>query len=247
VISEQQRQEINEQFHVGSSRQFRIVPLGLDLDVFSDWSQKGKRFRQELGLDQNVVLVGIVGRLTEIKNHELFLEAIAQYKTNGCQERQPARFVVIGDGLLREQLERRAKSLGITSEVIFAGGLRNPDEFYPALDLVALTSRNEGTPLTLIEAMANARPVIATDVGGVVDLVGPSLERTNEFELCERGISVPAGDAKAFAAGMLRLTSDVDLRRELGARGLAYVQQTYRKARLIDDVKKLYRELLNVR
>jgi glycosyltransferase involved in cell wall biosynthesis len=139
------------------------------------------------------------------------------------------------------------KSLGIASEVVFAGGRRDPEEFYPALDVVALTSRNEGTPLTLIEAMANARPVVATRVGGVVDLLGEPQIRTNEFEECERGVSVSASDAKAFAAGMLRLTADAELRKAQGERGLAYVQQTYRKTRLIDDIKKLYRELLNVR
>jgi glycosyltransferase involved in cell wall biosynthesis len=196
-------------------------------------------------VEQNTVLIGIVGRLTEIKNHQLFLEAIAHYKTD-VQEKQPARFVVIGDGLLRQELEKRARILGITSDVIFAGGRRDPGEFYPALDIVALTSRNEGTPLTLIEAMANARPVISTRVGGVVDLLGRTMVRTKDFDECERGISVSPDDAKAFAAGMIRLATDSELRKELGVRGLSYVRQTYRKARLIDDIKQLYRELCDV-
>jgi glycosyltransferase involved in cell wall biosynthesis len=245
VISEQQRREINEQFRVGNASQFLIVPLGLDLGAFTTWKQKGTGFRRELGIDRDTILIGIIGRLTEIKNHELFLEAIAEYKKlNGTEQR--TKFVVIGDGLLRQQLERRAKSLGVDSDVVFAGGRRDPDEFYPALDIVALTSRNEGTPLTLIEAMANARPVIATKVGGVVDLLGKPVD-SSEFEICERGVSVSACDAKAFASGMLRLASDGQLRGELGARGLEYVQQIYRKARLIDDIQALYKELLNVR
>jgi glycosyltransferase involved in cell wall biosynthesis len=245
AISEQQRREINEQFRIGNSRQFRVVPLGLDLDLFSSWKQKGKKFRQELGLNQDTFVVGIVGRLTEIKNHSLFFEAIAEYRNSGGQEKEPTKFVVVGEGLLRQELETRAKNLGITSDLIFAGGRRDPDEFYPALDVVALTSRNEGTPLTLIEAMANARPVISTRVGGVVDLLGRVIASSADFDECERGISVSPGDAKAFAAGMVRLATDAELRTELGARGLVYVQQTYRKSRLIDDIKNLYRELMS--
>ena len=79
---------------------------------------------------------------------------------------------MLGDGSLRDRLEAQAQALGLAEDVIFAGSRRDPENFYAALDIVALTSLNEGTPLTLIEAMANARPVIATAVGGVVDLLG---------------------------------------------------------------------------
>ena len=85
-------------------------------------------------------------------------------------------FIVIGDGALRESLENQKQALGLDADVIFVGGRKDPEYFYPALDVVALTSRNEGTPLTLIEAMANARPVVATSVGGVVDLLGEVVE-----------------------------------------------------------------------
>jgi len=88
---------------------------------------------------------------------------------------RPLRFVIVGDGALRKALERQAQSLGVTADVIFTGTRRDLRDVYPALDIVALTSRNEGTPLTLIEAMANARPVISTAVGGVVDLLGEPL------------------------------------------------------------------------
>ena len=225
VVSEQQRDEINKTFRVGRADQIRIIRLGLDLDVFSNYASRRAQFREELGIAEDVVLVGIVGRLTEIKNHEMFLESVARVK------REQARFVIVGDGALRERLELKARSLGIEKDVIFAGSRKDPEYFYPALDIVALTSRNEGTPLTLIEAMANARPVIATLVGGVVDLLGD-----------DRGIGVRPNDVDAFAAGLRTLIEDKSLRYRLGRSGFEFVVHNYSKERLLEDIKNLYCE-----
>ena len=239
VVSEQQRAEINETFRVGRAEQFKVVRLGLDLGVFSGFSTRRAKFRNDVGIDDQTTLVGIVGRLTEIKNHELFLRVAARTK------RENVRFVIIGDGSLREGLEQQARELGIEEQVIFAGGRKDPEYFYPALDICALTSRNEGTPLTLIEAMANARPVIATTVGGVVDLLGNVVEDNGRYSICERGIGVRPGDADAFAAGLERLIKDKALQAQLGRRGFDFVDRNYRKERLLDDINELYRELLN--
>src|ERR1051326_2544566 len=238
VVSEQQRAEINETFRVGRAEQFKVVRLGLDLGVFSGFSTRRAKFRNDVGIDDQTTLVGIVGRLTEIKNHELFLRVAARTK------RENVRFVIIGDGSLREGLEQQARELGIEEQVIFAGGRKDPEYFYPALDICALTSRNEGTPLTLIEAMANARPVIATTVGGVVDLLGNVVE-DGDYRVCERGIGVRPDDVDAFAAGLARLVKDKTLREQLGQRGFEFVDRNYRKERLLEDVKNLYGELLN--
>ena len=208
VISPQQLREIHEQFGVGRREQFAVIPLGLDLSAFAGWPERRAAARRDLGLrdeepssEAQTLLVGIVGRLTEIKNHRLFLEAVARFKE--LRRREPAeagmagstepdaggdtfdarrvRFVVIGDGHLRSELEAYARELGLEEDVVFAGTRDDPENFYAALDLVALTSLNEGTPLTLIEAMANARAVVATEVGGVVDLLGDALtEETTE-------------------------------------------------------------------
>ena len=141
--------------------QFCVIPLGLDLGVFASWRASGPSFREELRLRPDDILVGIVGRLTEIKNHELFLRAAAQIQERlrrvGKVIRRARSFLVIGDGALRNALEEQARSLGLQADVIFTGSRRDLESVYPALDMVALTSRNEGTPLTLIEAMANAR------------------------------------------------------------------------------------------
>lgn len=243
VVSEQQKNEISGQFRVGSAGQMRVVPLGLDLKVFENGYSRRQFFRRELGLSDDEILVGIVGRLTEIKNHELFLQSVARFKEAG-DAKTSVRFVVIGEGSLRQQLERLAQSLGLT-DVIFVGNRKDPQNFYPALDIVALTSRNEGTPLTLIEAMANAKPVIATAVGGVVDLLGEPLPSSLNHLECTRGISVRPNDEQAFAEGLTRLVQDAELRARLGQNGRDYVRVTYTKERLVDDIKGLYNELTN--
>jgi glycosyltransferase involved in cell wall biosynthesis len=240
VISDQQASEICDQFGVGNRKQISIIPLGMDLEVFDGGAARRQLMRSELGIDNDTVLVGIVGRLTEIKNHELFLDAVGEFKKTSS--RTPVRFVIIGDGGQRERLQNRSESAGL--DIIFTGERSDPEYFYPALDVVALTSRNEGTPLTLIEAMANARPVIATRVGGVVDLVGPCIE-DDGLRICERGISVPPGDAKLFAAGLHKLVSDTRLRNEMAQRGFEFVQAKYPRQRLLTDIRGLYSELLN--
>lgn len=238
VVSEQQRAEINQAFRVGTRDQFRVVRLGLDLGIFANHESRRARFREELGVDDETVLVGIVGRLTEIKNHELFLRIVARV------ELENVRFVIVGDGSLRATLEQQARSLGLEQKVIFAGGRKDPEYFYPALDICALTSRNEGTPLTLIEAMANARPVIATSVGGVVDLLGDVVEE-GVYSVCERGVSVRPYDVDAFAAALGRLIENKSLRESLGQRGYDFVKHNHGKERLLEDIKDLYGQLLN--
>ena len=152
-------------------------------------------------------------------------------------------------GHLREELEIHAAALGLGDDVEFAGLRDDPENFYPALDVVALTSRNEGTPLTLIEAMANSRAVVATAVGGVVDLLGgveeSELRRPHRWRVCERGIQVRPNDAEAFAEALEHLAANQSLREALGERGREFVERNYSVERLIEDVLRLYEELLS--
>lgn len=246
VISEQQRREINEVFRVGRRKQFAVIPLGIDMGLYASWQDRRPRLRAELNADDDQVLVGIVGRLTEIKNHGLFLQAAALLKKSAGSK---VHFVIVGDGNLRRELEEQAKTLGLGNDVSFLGTRNDPEDFYPALDIVALTSLNEGTPLTLIEAMANARPVIATSVGGVVDLLGPAATpyEAAGYQVCERGVSVASGDAEGFARGLARLIEDPGLRREMGRRSLEFVKQNYTRERLLRDVSALYGVMLGAR
>ena len=244
VISEQQAVEICDTFGVGKRKQIKVIPLGLDLNLFDRSNDRRQRFREELEIDEQTILVGIVGRLTEIKNHEMFLNAVGKFKELRTADGASVRFVIVGDGHLRTSLESQSRSLGLENDVIFAAERNDPEYFYPALDIVALTSRNEGTPLTLIEAMANARAVIATNVGGVADLLGEVVE-SREYNACERGIGVHPGDVAGFASGLARLVDDRELRSGVANRGFEFVRQKYPKQRLLDDIRGLYDELLN--
>jgi glycosyltransferase involved in cell wall biosynthesis len=265
VISGQQLAEINGRFRVGRREQFRVVPLGLELDVFDDWRARRSRARERFGVaagDDATLLVGIVGRLTEIKNHRMFLDAAslllrreARAAPGGASppssDASPAaprvRFIVIGDGHLRAELEAYAADLGLADAVTFAGTLDDPENFYPALDVVALTSLNEGTPLTLVEAMANERAAVATEVGGTVDLLGgvesSELRRPHRWRVCERGALVESNDAAAFAEALAHLLGNAELRAAMGERGRRFVEENYSVARLVSDVLALYGEL----
>ncbi len=244
VVSKQQSIEIGEKFRVGRSGQIKVIPLGLDLGLFSDHASRRTKFRHELCIPDHTILIGIVGRLTEIKNHQMFLNVVARFKEvdPACWRQGAVRFIVIGDGGLRDALEDQCEELGLEKDVIFVGSRKDPEYFYPALDVVALTSHNEGTPLTLIEAMANARPVVATSVGGVVDLLGDVVE-DGPYQVCRRGISVDAGDEEAFVSALSRIIRDRSLRQELGDSGQEFVEVNYSKERLFEDIKNLYSEL----
>jgi glycosyltransferase involved in cell wall biosynthesis len=229
VLSEQQLHEIRDNFHVGRANQFAVVPLGIDFDAL----RGGESLRAKLGIAPEETIVGIVGRVTAIKNHDLFLRVAARL-------RDQARFVVYGDGGDRAALEQRA------GDVVFAG-TRNAADIYASVDVVALTSRNEGTPLALIEAMAMGKPVISTAVGGVIDLLGSIQERMVEngavFEIRERGITVASDDDAGFSAGLTHLLRDAPLRQTLGERGRLYVEKTHSKEHLIAAILRLYRDL----
>jgi glycosyltransferase involved in cell wall biosynthesis len=234
VLGEQQLHEIRDTFRVGRPNQFVVLPLGIDLGALDSEPGSGDVLRTQLGIEASETVVGIVGRLTAIKNHDLFLRVAARLGN-------AARFVIYSDGADREALEQRAGN-----NVVFAG-TRPAAAIYDSLDIAALTSRNEGTPLALIEAMACGRPVISTPVGGVVDLLGAIEERvTNDgatFEIRERGITAASDDDAGFAAGLSRLLRDEPLRQTLGAGGKAYVRNAHSKERLVADMIRLYRGL----
>lgn len=246
VISQQQREEIHTRFGVGRAEQFAVIPLGIDLTPYADWITRRARLRTELNAADDEILVGIIGRLTEVKHHELFLRAASEYLANTDGAGPKVRFVIVGDGHRRTVLEAEAERLELGDRLIFLGARDDPENFYPALDIVALTSRNEGTPLTLIEGMANARPVIATAVGGVVDLLGtPESETVDStgFSVRERGIAVVPDNAKAFSRGLALMVTDAGLRERLGNTGETFVNAEYNLARLLSDIANLYRTL----
>ena len=243
AISDLQKQELVERYRICPERKAHVVNLGFDLGRFQEsMEEKRKRFREKWGLKPNDIAVGIVGRLVPVKNHELFLQAIAQ-----CLPENPnIKALVIGDGELRGNVESRAKTLSLdfTAErfsspdkhLLFTSWIHEMDETMAGLDMVVLTSRNEGTPVSLIEAQAAGVPVVSTDVGGVRDIVRSG----------ETGLVVPQ-DALAIAEAILKLASDAGLRKTMGERGREFAVGRFDKMRLVNDIRNLYHQLLEER
>lgn len=244
VISEQQRGEICERFGVGRPEQFRVIELGIDLEATEGRDARRDQARAELGIAQDEFAVGFVGRLTEIKNLSMLICAADSLKKAG--RIGAMRFVIVGDGHLMGPLSAEVRDKGLGEHVFFTGHRNDIADLYPAFDVVALTSLNEGTPLSLIEAMAAGLPVVATEVGGVVDLVGPVTQMNEGVAVHERGLTVKSGDIRAFADALVTLADDMGLGRSLGSAGREFVSRRYGKNRLVEDVKRLYRELVGL-
>jgi Glycosyltransferase len=241
VITKQQFNEIHSDFGVGRKEQFEIIPLGIDLSVFRDGDSQRHILRSELDAAEDDIIVGFVGRLTEIKNIPLYLNTI-----NNCRNDTGAsklKFVIIGDGHLRGELEKQAGDLGITDRLSFLGNRTDTGAFYAGLDIVALTSRNEGTPLSLIEAMAAGKPVISTGVGGVVDLLGDVQQTKDGFSVCERGIRVDEQNPETFCKGLIYLANNEQLHKKFQLAGKEFAEASYSKERLVADICEMYRKL----
>ena len=231
TISEQQREEISGVFRVGRFRQYRVIPLGID------FKQKSERLGS-LKSDPDIPLIGIVGRLCEVKNHSMFIDAIHELRQLGAH----ARAVIIGDGHLRPALESQAQKLQVADKIVFTGFRDDVLSLYNDLDIVGLTSLNEGTPLTLIEAMSCGIPAVSTEVGGVVDLMGQRLEILDGMSVWEHGLTVPSGNSLLFARAMKYLIDNPQTRKEMGLRARSFVRSHLSKERLITDIENLYRE-----
>jgi glycosyltransferase involved in cell wall biosynthesis len=209
---------------------FRVIELGLDLQPFLSLAEPSGVLRKNWSTAVDRPLVGIVGRLVPIKDHETFLLAAAEVRRRGCD----ARFAVIGDGVLRRALEIRTGELGLGENVRFFGWRRDLPEVYADLDLVALSSRNEGTPVSLIEATAAGKPVIATAVGGVPDFIKHGVN----------GILVSTGDYRALAEGILDILANPAMARAMANRGRNIVAERFSILRLLDEHYDLYYNLL---
>jgi len=217
-------------YRVAGAEKINVIPLGFDLKPFLDSATHRGSFRRELSLDDGMPLIGIVGRIFPIKNHRLFLEAAARV----AAEEKSARFVIVGDGALRRQMEEHADRLGITDRVIFTGWRRDLPRIYSDLDALVVSSDNEGTPVSAIEAMASGCPVVATRVGGLPDLIADG----------ETGHLVPLRDADALATAILRLLRDRVTACRIGQASRTKVAERFTTERLIADIERLYTELL---
>lgn len=211
---------------IGRPEQYRVIPLGFDLSEHNQVHGPSGALRARLQLAASVPLVGIVGRLVPIKDHALVLRAMVRLPD--------AHLAVLGDGELRGELEAQVEQLGLSPRVHFVGWWTDIPAAMADLDVVVLSSRNEGTPGVLIEAGACARPVVSTDVGGVRSVVDDEVT----------GLLVPRDDAEAMAAALERVLADRELASRLGHAGREHVAH-FSLDRLVTDIKALYGELLD--
>ena len=224
AISPEIRDELLD-LGIGRPEQYRVIPLGFDLSDHLAAGASTGTLRRSLGVPDDAVLAGIVGRLVPIKDHETMFGAIA--RTSGIH------LAVIGDGERRSELERSAGAFGIGARVHFLGWRTDVAAVMSELDIVALSSRNEGTPVSLIEAAACARPVVATDVGGVRSVVKDGVT----------GFVVPPGQPAALARALERLARAAELRAAMGA-AAREASAPFSLARLVKNVQALYAEVL---
>jgi len=246
AISESQKRELVEAYRIAPASKIKVIELGFDLDPFLTARKHRGQFRRRLGLNDETILIGIIGRLVPIKNHRMFLDAarILLNRYPGL----PVKFLVVGDGELREDLKEQSRRLGIERHIVFCGWIRDVAQVYADLNILALTSINEGTPVSIIEAMASSVPVIATKVGGVQDLMGaPDCVPGQEgFSLCRRGVLCNRFDPVGFAEGikfLIDVESDEISNRVDQAR--SFVIERYGRDRLIADIETLYKQLIH--
>ncbi len=218
---------------VAPAEKFSVIRLGLDLDARIEHGRTRAEMRRLFGVPDDRVVIGWIGRMTAIKRVEDVVAAFAKLRQGGTE----ATLCLVGDGPDRVAAERRAHELGVARHCLFLGYQRDVAAFYAFIDLLVLTSANEGTPVVAIEALAAERPVVSTRVGGVPDVVSDGVD----------GILCDPGDVTAIAAALDRLAGDERLRTSFGGAGRDRVLPRYRVDRLVDDVDRLYRELLSER
>ncbi|MCB0792380.1 MAG: glycosyltransferase [Flavobacteriales bacterium] len=259
AISEKQKHELVDEHRITTADKVSVIPLGFDLSRFrEDMAAKRALFRRVYGIGPDEIAVGIIGRLVPIKNHDLFLRVLGAVRT---KSRRRVRGFIIGDGEERDRLEQRARELGISmvsgpvfnghgfghgvngkpvvqpATLTFTSWIREVDIVNAGLDIVMLTSLNEGTPVSLIEAQAAERPIVSTDVGGIENVVVPG----GTALLCS------AEEEARMTEHLQRLVDDAELRQRLGSGGWDHVRARYHYTRLVDDTVRMYSELLDRR
>jgi glycosyltransferase involved in cell wall biosynthesis len=214
---------------IGRVEQYRVIPLGIDLGPYLIPAARRGDLRAELGLAPDAPLVGMLGRLVPIKDGTTMIDAIA--RTPGVH------LAIVGDGESRPELTRAVAARSVEGRVHFTGWRSDVASVLADVDVVGLTSRNEGTPVALIEALAAATPVVATRVGGVPDVVDDHVT----------GLLVPPGDPRALSRALAQLLADPQMRRRFGTEGRARMVARFSATRLLHDIGDLYRELLDPR
>lgn len=242
AISETLKNELTNSYHIASANKIKLIRLGIDTSQFQDeGGRKRSQFRKEFNLSNDTIAIGIVGRLVPVKNHSLFIETAAEVlKTKGINHK--LRFFIVGDGTGRTSLQQliRSKQLNFanagsgddsSANFIFTSWRKDMDAVFAGLDIIMLTSLNEGTPVSIMEAMAAGRPVLSTKVGGIAELI------TNG----ETGLL--ASGQTELVAGLSSLIENARLREQFSA-AAATDAARFSKSAELEALSSLYHSLL---
>jgi glycosyltransferase involved in cell wall biosynthesis len=243
AISDIQKQELSVQHKICKADKITVIPLGFDLDRFHEnREEKRKSFREKYNINKDEIAIGIIGRLVPIKNHEFFINVIKEVKNKTSKK---IRVFIIGDGEDKNQLIDLLKRIKldyvewnknkINATVTLTSWIKDIDWANAGLDIIALTSLNEGTPVSLIEAQASNKPIVTTNVGGVENIVIKN----------ETAFIVNGNDKGEFSDKLALLINDNELRKKMGEKGWDFVKKEFHYMRLVDDMKNLYHSLLN--
>lgn len=241
TLSQIQKKELSSIYKVAPPEKFEIIPLGFDLEKFeTGQEEKRKKFRQAYNLDEDEIAIGIVGRLVPVKNHSLFLKALSIVAGKTSKR---VRAFIIGDGDERSNIELNARQLGLKFNnedhtqkniLTFTSWIRDIDVSNAGMDIIVLTSNNEGTPVSLIEAQASGKPVVSTSIGGIEDIVVQN----------KTALLSPINDDQALATNLLNLIEDDALRAEFSKSGADFVRNKFSYRRLCTDMARFYNSLL---
>ncbi len=241
AISNKQKQELSETFKIVSKEKIHVVPLGFDLTKFTLNIDKNRtEFRVKYNLKNDQLAIGIIGRLAPIKNHNLFIDAISHLKTNGISN---FKAFIIGDGDTRASIENYCKEQNISYsnnpkdevDVIFTSWITNVEFALHGLDIVTLTSLNEGTPVSIIEAQAAGKYVVSTNVGGIEDVLHPNC-----------GLLSSIDDKQAFYYNLLNSCLNFKTIQNHSEQGKKWALEKFSYQRLVNDMRQLYNHLTKV-
>ena len=235
AISDIQKKELSEIHKICPTAKIKVIPLGFDLEKFH-LNKKVNRIktRENYKLNDDEIAIAIVGRLAAIKNHTLFLDVVEKTLNSTTKK---VKFFIVGDGDERPSIEIRVNEINNKFGKIIAmtSWIKDIGLFNAGMDVICLTSDNEGTPVSLIEAQAGGLPIVTTDVGGVKDIL---LEG-------ETGYVVPKNNVSLFAEKLLLLIEDEKLRKSLSEKGWDFVKNKFHYTTLVKNMDEYYQYLLN--
>ena len=233
AVSNSVANDISMKYNIMPKDKIAIIPLGFDLEKFFAADRHKGQLKKELGLADDILLIGIIGRLVPIKNHKMFLDA-AKIILATSRYSLATKFIIVGDGELRQELENYTVQLGIKENVIFLGWRKDLENIYADLDIVCLTSLNEGTPVSLTDVRGAAHRIGANHGGGLSDKANDGIN----------GLLVPSGDVNSFKTAIMNLLEDSARRIRIGSNGREFVKIDFNKNKLIENTRYLYENLL---